>query len=221
MSAPDSPAVEPRKHDKDHRRQAFIDAATHVFAEKGYACATTREIAERACCSEGLIHRYFGGKRGLLLAILDNKTQAAPRLVNDGVPESDDLLEEVEQIMAWSLDHAWANRDFMRVSVAQAITDPDIGRFVGTVLNNQRVVTFRERLRRHQRAGRIDLGVDLDALAEGISGITFSAGFFQQAVFGRDRDEVRKIVAELARILVRGITPGCGTGAALEGNEDA
>ncbi len=205
--APDIGAVEPRKHDKDHRRQAFIDAATHVFAQKGYDCATTREIAERAGCSEGLIHRYFGGKRGLLLAILDGKTKEMRRLVHDGAPDSDDLLAEIEQQLVWSLDHAWENRDFMRVSVAQAIVDPGIGRFIGAALNKQRVAIFREKLLRHQQAGRIDAAVDLDALAEGLSGIAFSAGFFLQVTFERDREEVRRMVTELARIIVRGITP--------------
>jgi len=208
MTASDSPAIERGKHDKQQRRQAFIDAATHVFGEKGYECATTREIAELASCSEGLIHRYFGGKRGLLLAILESKKQAAREGISAAAPERDDLLEEIERVMAWSLDYAWENRDFLRVSVAQGIVDPEIGRFIGAVLNKQRVAIFREKLLRHQRAGRIDQDVDIDAVAEGIAGVTFSAGFFLQVVFARDREEVRRIVSEVAKIIVRGIACG-------------
>jgi AcrR family transcriptional regulator len=55
----------PGKRDKEKRQRSLIDAANAVFAEHGYDAATTRAVAERAGCSEGLIHRYFGGKRGL------------------------------------------------------------------------------------------------------------------------------------------------------------
>src|SRR5947208_1285661 len=61
------------EHGAEVRRRALVEAATAVFAEKGYDCATTREVAERSGSSEGLIHRYFGGKHGLLLAILETK----------------------------------------------------------------------------------------------------------------------------------------------------
>ncbi|TAK67598.1 MAG: TetR/AcrR family transcriptional regulator [Dehalococcoidia bacterium] len=204
-----TPAIERGKHDKLHRREAFIEAATRVFAEKGYECATTREIADRALCSEGLIHRYFGGKRGLLLAILERKTQEARDVINAEVPEPDDLLVELDHVMTWWLDYAWKNRDFLRVSVAQAIVDPEIGRIVGTILTKQRTAIFRDMLLRHQRAGRIAPDVDIDAAAEGMGGVTFSAGFFEQVVFARDREDVRRRVSELASVMVRGIA-SCG-----------
>src|SRR5579883_2178780 len=63
------------RHDKAARQQALVDAASAIFAEQGYDAATTREIAERAACAEGLIHRYFGGKQGLLLAVLERKVK--------------------------------------------------------------------------------------------------------------------------------------------------
>lgn len=56
------------------RKQEILDAAARVFAEKGYANATTREIAEAADLAEGTLYNYYGGKREILLAIL-NQTQ--------------------------------------------------------------------------------------------------------------------------------------------------
>jgi AcrR family transcriptional regulator len=205
MKATATTAMKRGKHGEQQRRQAFIEAATRVFAEKGYDCATTREIAERASCSEGLIHRYFGGKRGLLAAILESKTSAARDAVQSGLPDRDDLLAEVEQVMTWWLDYAWENRDFLRVAVSQAIIDPDIGEFVGGVMARQRAVIFREKLLRHQQAGRIAADVDLDAIAEGLAGITFSVGFLDQVVFAHDADEVRRRVVDLASMIVWGI----------------
>ncbi len=51
-------------------RQLIVDAARAVFAEHGYAGATTREIADRAAVTEVLIFRYFGNKAALFDAVV-------------------------------------------------------------------------------------------------------------------------------------------------------
>ena len=57
------------------RRGEILAAAARVFADKGYANTTTRELADAADIAEGTLYNYFGGKREILLAIV-NKTQA-------------------------------------------------------------------------------------------------------------------------------------------------
>ena len=55
------------------RRQAMLDAARAVFAEKGYRTATLDEIAQRAEFGKGTLYNYFeGGKEALLFAVLDD-----------------------------------------------------------------------------------------------------------------------------------------------------
>jgi AcrR family transcriptional regulator len=52
------------------RRSQILDAAAEVFAEKGFARATTKEVAERADISEGTIYNYFDSKDDLLIGIV-------------------------------------------------------------------------------------------------------------------------------------------------------
>jgi AcrR family transcriptional regulator len=52
------------------RRNQILDAAAEVFAEKGFARATTKEIADRADVSEGTIYNYFQSKEELLIDIV-------------------------------------------------------------------------------------------------------------------------------------------------------
>lgn len=59
-----------RDRERQTRRQAMLDAALAVFAEKGYDGATIDEIAERAEFGKGTIYNYFpNGKDALYLAI--------------------------------------------------------------------------------------------------------------------------------------------------------
>jgi len=46
------------------------DAALQLFAERGYAGATTQEIARKADVSETLLFRHFGGKAALYDAVV-------------------------------------------------------------------------------------------------------------------------------------------------------
>ena len=52
-------------------RQALYGAAIKLFAERGYAETTLREIADRAGVSVGLLYRYFPSKLAVVLALYD------------------------------------------------------------------------------------------------------------------------------------------------------
>ncbi len=192
--------------DKVGRRFALLEAATSVFAERGFEAATTREIAERAGCAEGLIHRYFAGKRGLFLAILEHKGQHAAETYLENVPEKDTVREEIEAILLFELDSKWEKRDFMRISVAEASIDPAVGAAVRDGIQARQVEFIASRLRRHQHGGRIRPDVDVVSIAYAINGLGFSVGFMNRVAFARSRAETEKIIHQAAAALARGIS---------------
>jgi len=51
-------------------REALIAHGTRIFAAKGYAAASTREICQAAGANVAAIHYYFGDKEGLYRAVL-------------------------------------------------------------------------------------------------------------------------------------------------------
>lgn len=55
----------------EDRREQIIEAALRVFAEKGFARATNRDIAREAGITTGLIYYYFKSKEDLLKAALE------------------------------------------------------------------------------------------------------------------------------------------------------
>jgi AcrR family transcriptional regulator len=61
----------------DERRAAIVDTAIHLFAEKGFRGATTRELAAAAGVTEPILYRHFRTKRDLYTAIIEAKAGEA------------------------------------------------------------------------------------------------------------------------------------------------
>jgi AcrR family transcriptional regulator len=55
---------------KDEKKSMILDAATKIFAEKGYQYATISEVAKEAGISTGLLYSYFKNKLDLLLSVV-------------------------------------------------------------------------------------------------------------------------------------------------------
>ena len=192
------------KHAKDQRQRALIEAATAVFAEHGYDAATTREVAERAGCSEGLIHRYFMGKHGLLLAIMQSKAAGVLEDLGPGCPTAIPSRQRWSRSCCGTWHALWNYGDFISVAVSRATIDPDIGRTVGEIINQQRVSLILNRLQRHRKAGRVRDSVDLEAVAE-IVGDRPDARFLRPGGVWDGPERVRHIAGESAAALSRGI----------------
>ncbi|MGB2085515.1 MAG: TetR/AcrR family transcriptional regulator [Flavobacteriaceae bacterium] len=69
------------------KKHAILKSALTLFAQQGIAGTSTRQIAEHAKVSEGLIFRHFRHKKGLVAAI-----------VNFGKEKNEALLEEIRAI---------------------------------------------------------------------------------------------------------------------------
>jgi len=57
-----------RTHDK---RQRILEAATKVFARKGYFAARVADVAQRAGIADGTIYLYFRNKEDILVSLFD------------------------------------------------------------------------------------------------------------------------------------------------------
>ncbi|WP_235017667.1 TetR/AcrR family transcriptional regulator [Thermomonospora echinospora] len=60
----------------DATRQALLQAAQEVFADRGYSDAGIAEIVERSGISVGSLYHHYGGKAGLYLALWEDYTRA-------------------------------------------------------------------------------------------------------------------------------------------------
>jgi AcrR family transcriptional regulator len=194
-----------KKRDRAAKQQALIRAATELFALRGYESTTTREIASRAGCAEGLIHRYFQGKAGLLFALMRFHASVEAAELNKHLPCAHDLDQEIQQLLEWELDRMWKARDFLRVTIPRAILDTKVGRFVSQVGPGRHAQAIRERLRHYQGNGAALEDSEVEALANAIGALGFTFGFMRQAVFGFDRKQTKGLAARVAKIFSRGM----------------
>jgi AcrR family transcriptional regulator len=61
----------------DARRESIIDAAIHLFSEKGFKGATTRELSAAVGVSEPVIYEHFRTKQDLYDAMMDRMADKA------------------------------------------------------------------------------------------------------------------------------------------------
>lgn len=185
---PDKPK---RTRSRQATTAAILAAATRAFAEVGYDAATTRGIAERAGVSEGLIHRYFGSKEGLLVAMMRQFLEASaaqPSLA----PGAAGLAPAIERFFLDSLQHHNDSVDAMRVLVSRAIIDPKVGEMMGRDIAERHVPGLAQPLR---SAGK----TEVESAAFVLSAFSFVLGFMAPHVFGLEREGLKKTAGWLAR----------------------
>ncbi|MFO1055458.1 MAG: HVA1 family protein [Dongiaceae bacterium] len=195
-----------RKRDKEATKQALLAAAMQVFAAHGYDAATTREIAARAGSNEQLIQRYFGGKAGLLLAVLE-RYGSAERQACTPPPAQGGVADEIAGFLAFHLRHGWACRDFLRVALGRAMVDPEVAAELGQLVTASRVPCLRQRLEALRDRGAVAAGADLEAVATALASLSFGLGFIDQVVFGRAAAQTRAAIDGLAGVIAAGLAP--------------
>ncbi|CAM4133235.1 Toluene efflux pump ttgABC operon repressor [Mycobacterium basiliense] len=81
---------------------AVLEAAADLFAERGPAATSIRDIAARSKVNHGLVFRHFGTKEQLVGAVLDHLGSSLTELLHSAVPA--DVVERAldRQMRVWA-----------------------------------------------------------------------------------------------------------------------
>jgi len=192
------------KHTRDRaaKKQALIAAALGLFASKGYEVTTTREIAAAAGCAEGLIHRYFRGKAGLLAALIDGRIASKEAIDPGNQLQPNPNLEDVFlQLVKREVESVWENRDFFRVFIPRAIVDPSVGSTLNKAFVSERVKAISQRLKNCESRTTLQPHA-IEGLAQLVGMLGFAFGFVQPVLLRQDRLRARKMATTVARMFV-------------------
>lgn len=92
-SQPAIPAGGPKRGSGD-KREAILEAALHLFVERGFYGTAVPEIAERAGVGAGTIYRYFESKEALVNAIYRQEKLHFGHTVLDDFPPAAPTREQ-------------------------------------------------------------------------------------------------------------------------------
>src|SRR6202047_1968944 len=99
MATSEATVADPTKPlGKEEVVAAVLAAASELFAEKGPAATSIREVAALAGVNHGLLHRHFGSKRQLLAATLQHLADSGAKLRESGAPA--EKLEAAQELQA-------------------------------------------------------------------------------------------------------------------------
>jgi len=104
-----------RGRDPDATRGSALDAAQHLFAEKGFAGASMREIAAVAGVSQPLIYYHFGSKEGLYSAVKERLMKEGLRAILPRDSEPSETAPGASELIRTTYKYVSGNEDLMRL----------------------------------------------------------------------------------------------------------
>jgi AcrR family transcriptional regulator len=111
------PSPEKLKAARERARTAILDAALKVFGARGYADATTAEIAIEAGVSKGLVFVYFPTKDDLLREMIE-RTLGESLAVLDGAEWEGEAREQLAQVIEDAIAEVLRRPEFHRLYVS-------------------------------------------------------------------------------------------------------
>ncbi|HVP20359.1 MAG TPA: TetR/AcrR family transcriptional regulator [Anaerolineaceae bacterium] len=115
----------------ERQRRQIMDAAAQVFAEKGYAATTTKDIALAADVGESTLYNYFENKRDILLGIAAYQEARLDKVFQQAVTM--ETRQQMVDVFVAVMDIVLSQSHYIRALIGEAWVNDEI-------LNNHLVV---------------------------------------------------------------------------------
>ncbi len=139
---------------KERRRGQILDAATGIFAQRGYAATDLQIVADAIHVGKGTIYRYFPTKEALFLAAIDRGMANLSRQVGEATSRVEDPLERVARAVGAYLKYFSGNPETLELMAQERAVfkgrKPTYFAFM-----NARIGPWRESLRKLMAQGRV------------------------------------------------------------------
>lgn len=133
-----TPRTGRRRRDPEASKAAILQAARSAFAERGYARATIREIAQRAGVTHGLVMRHFPSKEQLFIAAMPGASD-----LDDLMPGTPDALpERIAQAYVDRMESADGNDPFIAL-IRSAASDEQTATRLYAAMQQRSIESYR------------------------------------------------------------------------------
>lgn len=190
------------------KQKAVLRASLQLFAKKGFADTSTREIAELAGVAEGTVYKQFKTKEGILAAIITPFIQqvvpkaATEFLVSIEQSASLNLEQFLRTIIINRLTFVSDNLPQLRIFIQQALTKPELLQQFGKMLTSLIAGPLGKQLQKYQKTGEL-VNLSLTRIVQYI--ITTILGYGLAAILADQPLEIKKASDEAVVFLLHGL----------------
>ncbi len=113
---PNPPAADAAGRERSgNKRERILQAATRIFARKGYYAARVRDVAQEAGVADGTIYLYFRNKEDLLLTLFRERSRALVGALRAIAERVTDPAERMRRVIDLHLGIAKDQRELAQV----------------------------------------------------------------------------------------------------------
>jgi len=154
------------------RRNQILDAATTVFAEKGFHRATIKDVARAAGIADGTIYTYFSSKTEVLLGILNRLNESTEREMQFALGSEQDVRAFFKAYVRQRISLIWPNAEVFRAVLPEMLVNAEL-----RDLYYQQVLVPTFRVAEHYFLAQMEEGqlrkVDVPLAVRAIAGTVF------------------------------------------------
>jgi len=215
-----------RRREREARRNHLLDAAEHVFLERGYDEVTVDDIAAEAEVAKGTLYLYFKNKHDLLMDLLHRRRRPILQAFGEAQADAKNGLDLVGRLIrAQQTSLAGDPSEFRRLFLRHLVEGPPhemTPAFENHAKHIERIInTYLNAIERGQGDGSIRTDLDPMMITTQIWGGVIGSLVLAQhsdriaARFGRpiDKDEYAESLVEL---ILRSIQAEKATGSPAE-----
>ncbi|MGE0221495.1 TetR/AcrR family transcriptional regulator [Mycolicibacterium sp.] len=103
------------------RREELLRVAARIFADRGYASTTTRDLAEGAKITSGSLYHHFDSKEAMVDIILRPYFAGLDALVDEINADDGSPLDKVTRLLRETLRHSADYRDAARIYIHDGV----------------------------------------------------------------------------------------------------
>jgi AcrR family transcriptional regulator len=209
----ETPRVSRKQQQAERTRAVIVEAATRLFAQKGYRATSMADLTTATGLTRGAFYHHFDAKDALFAAVVDHVRTTWATTVGAQISAGDDALDQLAALIG---GHARLIRE--RPELCLVITglseeirgsEPELAAALHGVYR-ELIAVVEQLLTAGQNAGQVRADIDIHLIAIDIVGLLRGIRCFGVlADLGLD---VERTLAAIRPVLVDGLRPPVGNG---------